>query len=140
MSNLDILKDWYDRVWVQGDLDSVDHFFTPDTEALGMMTFAIGPEDFKAVAAAVHETIEHVKVSFDRVVEADNWVWAQISARATSKFSEKEVMVVGQVMCRFNDGKIVEAYNQFDFMSFFEQLGLLPENTLALCLAGEAIG
>ncbi len=140
MSNLDILKDWYNRVWVKGDLDSIDDFFTPDTEALGMMSFAIGPEDFKALAAAVHETIENITVSFGRVVEADDWVCAQMSAHATTKATEKEVIVVGQVMCRFDNGKIVEAYNQFDFLSFFEQLGLLPDNTLSLCLAGEAIG
>ncbi|MDA5094692.1 nuclear transport factor 2 family protein [Aliiroseovarius sp. KMU-50] len=140
MSNLDILRNWYDRVWVDGDLESVDTFFTPDTEAQGMMEFAMGPDDFKAVAAAVHETIEVVKISFDRVVEADNWVWAQMSAHAQARLVDKDVVVAGQVMCRFDNGKIVEAYNQFDFLSFFEQLGLLPEHTLALCLAGETLG
>ncbi len=140
MSNLDILKNWYDRVWVEGDLDSIDDFFTPDAEAQGMMEFAVGPEDFKALVAAMLEHIEDIKITFNRVVETDDWVWAQMTGHAKAKLVDNDVTVSGQVMCRFTDGKIVEAYNQMDFLTLFEQLGLLPENTMALCLAGEPIG
>ncbi len=41
---------------------------------------------------------------------------------------------------RFSENKMVETYNSFDFMSFFEQIGLLPEHSLALCLTGQRIG
>jgi len=44
------------------------------------------------------------------------------------------------VFCRFKDGQIVEAYNSFDFVGFFEQLGLLPESTIAICMSGQPIG
>ena len=140
LSNLDILKEWYQRVWVEADLEVIDTLFTPDTEAQGMMEFGVGPEDFKALAGAVHEQIHEVSIHFDRVVELDNWIWSQMSAKATGKLNDGTVNVTGQIMCRIKDGKIVEAYNHFDFLTLFEQLGLLPEHTLALCLAGETIG
>ncbi|WP_424941694.1 ester cyclase [Aliiroseovarius crassostreae] len=140
MSNLDILKSWYNKVWIEGDLDSIDEFFTPDAEAQGMMDFTVGPEDFKALVAAMLEQIEEIEITFNRVVETDHWVWAQMSGKAKGKLTEADVEVAGQVMCRFANGKIVEAYNQMDFLTLFEKLGLLPENTLALCLAGETIG
>lgn len=139
MAHLDILKDWYNRVWIDGDLDSIDRFFTPDTKAEGMMEFATGPDDLKAVVAAVRSVIGNIEIRFERVVEAENWVWAQMSARATALATEKDLTITGQVMCRFQDGKIVEAYNQIDLLSFFEQLGLLPKHTLALLLAGETL-
>jgi len=30
-------------------------------------------------------------------------------------------------MVRVRDGKIVEAWNTFDFLSFYQQIGLLPQ-------------
>lgn len=140
MSNLDMLKNWYNKVWIEGDLDSVDEFFTPDAEAQGMMDFMVGPEDFKALVAAMLEQIEDIEITFNRVVETGNWVWVQMSAKAKGKLTAADVEVAGQVMCRFANGKIVESYNQLDFLTLFEKLGLLPENTMALCLAGETIG
>lgn len=41
---------------------------------------------------------------------------------------------------RIVDGRIVEAYNHFDFLGLFEQLGLLPAGAFGRCLCGEGIG
>ncbi len=42
-------------------------------------------------------------------------------------------------MARFKGGKMVEAYNQFDFISLFEQLGQLPQDTLPICMTGQQL-
>ncbi|WP_300517548.1 nuclear transport factor 2 family protein [Aliiroseovarius sp.] len=140
MTPLNTLKAWYDRIWLQGDLDAIDELFTPDTEAQGMMEFAVGPEDFKALVPAFLAQVELEKVSYDKVLELGDWVWAHMSAHATSRASEAPITVTGQIMVRVQDGRIVEAYNQFDFLTLFEKLGYLPPETLALCLSGEGIG
>jgi ketosteroid isomerase-like protein len=140
MTALETLKTWYDRVWLQGDLDAIDELFNPDTEASGMMDFAVGPEDFKALVPAFLAHVALEDICYDKVVEMGDWVWASMSAHATARVTETPVHVTGQIMVRVQDGHIVEAYNQFDFLALFEQLGYLPPDSLALCLSGEGLG
>ncbi len=139
MAHLELLKQWYDRVWVQQDLDAIGRFFAPDFEAQGVMDFGVGPEDFHALGAAVLAQVEINEVRFDREVELGDWVWATFTVLAVTLADQKPVQTTGQIMARMSDGKIVEAYNQIDFLTFFEQLGYLPPDSLALCLSGEGI-
>jgi hypothetical protein len=44
------------------------------------------------------------------------------------------------VFARFDREKMIETYNCVDFVSLFERLDLLPENTVAMCLSGMKIG
>ena len=140
MTPLETLRTWYDRVWMQGDLDAIDMLFAPDTEARGMMDFAVGPEDFKAIVPAFLAQMEIQDIVYDKVVEMGDWVWANMSAHAIARATETPVTATGQIMVRVQGGKIVEAYNQFDFLGLFEQLGYLPPDSLALCLSGEGLG
>ena len=39
--------------------------------------------------------------------------------------TDKPVEFTGMTMVRVKDGKIVEAWNNFDFMAMFQQLGAL---------------
>jgi len=140
MTPTETLKIWYDRVWMQADLAAIDDLFTPETHAEGMMAFSIGPEDFKALVPAFLAQIEAPNFRFDKVVECGDWVWAHISVHATAAGTEHPVVTSGQIMARVVDGRIVEAYNQFDFLTLLEQLGYLPQDSLALCLSGEGVG
>jgi hypothetical protein len=40
---------------------------------------------------------------------------------------------------RYEGDRIAEAYNHFDMISFFEQLGAFPPETMALCMSGERL-
>ncbi|UWQ13245.1 nuclear transport factor 2 family protein [Aliiroseovarius sp. M344] len=139
MSPLELLKEWYDSVWVKQDLDAIDRLFTPDIEAQGMIDFGVGPEDFRVLAEAMLAQVEVNEIRFDREVELGDWVWVTFTAHAVTLANRAPVQATGQIMARINGGKIVEAYNQVDFLTFLEQLGYLPPDSLALCLSGEGI-
>ena len=139
MSPLELLKEWYDRVWVQQDLDAIDRLFTPDIEAQGVMDFGVGPDDFRVLAEAMLAQVEVNEIRFDREVAMGDWVWATFTAHAVTLANRAPIQATGQIMVRFKDDRIVEAYNQVDFLTFFEQLGYLPPDSLALCLSGEGI-
>lgn len=132
------LADWFQRVWVEGDLDAVDEYFSPDTKAAGMMTgFEVGPEDMKAMVPAILAMIREPEVSMEKTVETGEWLWALLKIDAKSAETMKPVSINGQIMMRMGaDGKIIEAYNHFDLISFFEQLEKMPQDTIALCLGG----
>lgn len=40
----------------------------------------------------------------------------------------------------FADGLIAKAYNSFDFLSFFEGVGLFPQESFLLLLSGDKLG
>ncbi|SEQ83546.1 ester cyclase [Thalassovita taeanensis] len=141
MTNSDILREWYARVWEKGDLSAVDELFVPDATADGLVPeMEVGTEEFKILVATIQELITLPRVSVEKTVEQDNWVSGFMTMQAETQDKRKPVHVSGMVLCRIDDGKIVETYNAFDFVGFFEQLGLLPANTIALCMSGVEIG
>jgi hypothetical protein len=42
-------------------------------------------------------------------------------------------------MIRIVDGKLTEAYNHWDFLGMFSQLGLLPQQTFEMALSGAKV-
>ncbi|MEQ9693198.1 nuclear transport factor 2 family protein [Shimia sp. SDUM112013] len=140
MEKREILSEWYRRVWIEGDLDAIDELFSPDTQAAGLVPeMQVGPDDFRELVPMFLDMVEDPHVSLDKVMEDGDWASALYSMRVTDSATGKPVIGSGQLFARFEGDKMVETYNSFDFMSFFEQVGLLPEQCLALCLTGQKI-
>lgn len=140
MTNLDILSEWYRRVWLEGDLDAIDEYFAPSAGADGIMADGqVGAEDFRAFVPALRARVRDASFEIVRSIETEDWVWAQLSVRATAAHGTDPIAVTGQVAARIAGGRIVEAYNAFDFIPFFEQAGLLPRDAFLLLLSGERL-
>ena len=141
MTKLEFLRNWYRRVWVEADLTAIDDYFAPRAGADGLMPDGqVGVEDFRALVPALLTLIRDLTIEIDRSVEAGEWLWAQITVRAVTAHGVDPICARGQVMVRIEDGKITEAYNSFDFITFFEQAGLLPQDAFLLLLSGERLG
>ncbi|WP_197922765.1 ester cyclase [Thiosulfatihalobacter marinus] len=141
MEKRDILEEWYRRVWIEADLDAIDQLFSPDTQAQGLLPdLQVGPDDFRELVPMFLDMVEDPTVSLDKVMEDGDWASALYSMRVTNPANGQPVIGSGQLFARFDGDKMVETYNSFDFMSFFEQMGLLPEQSMALCLTGQRIG
>jgi hypothetical protein len=140
MTGVEILQTWYKRVWEQNDLTAVAEYFDVDAMANGLMTdLAAELEDFQTIVPAVLRLIRNVKIKITHSMEDGDKAWAMIDITAQSADDMSPLVCSGQVMIRTKDNKIIEAYNHFDFLGFFEQLGFLPKNTIALCLSGEKL-
>ena len=141
MTKLDVLQHWYRDVWIRADPDAVDRYFAPRTGADGLMPDGqVGPEDFKALVPALLALVRDLDIRIDRSVDAGDWLWAQISVHALPAEGTAPICAAGQVMMRIEGDKIIEAYNAFDFLTFFEQAGLLPADSFLLLLSGERLG
>lgn len=134
------LLEWYQRVWIEGDLDAIDEYFSTETAANGIMPdMAVGPDDFRELVPMVMALIEGIDVSMLVTTEQDDWVAGLYKVSAMASHNSAPVVVMGQVLVRFEGEKMVETYNSFDFFGLFEQLGQLPPNSLALCLSGQPL-
>lgn len=141
MEKREILEEWYRRVWIEADLDAIDQLFSPDTQAQGLLPdLQVGPNDFRELVPMFLDMVEDPKVSLDKVMEDGDWASALYTMRVTNPANGQPAVCSGQLFARFDGDKMVETYNSFDFMGFFEQMGLLPEQSMAICLTGQRIG
>lgn len=140
MSKLDIFNSWFSRVWVGGELGTIAEYFTEDSSASGVMRgLDMRPEDFAELIPALMRMIDAPQMEVLRHIETEAWLWVLVRLRATSARTGAAVEFTAQISMRFEGERIAEAYNHVDLLGFLEQLGALPEETLALCLSGERL-
>lgn len=134
---VELLEQWFQRVWIEADLGAIEAFFSEDAEANGLLPeMRLGPQDYRDFVPLVLALVEDLKVELVNNTENDEWLQSLYKVTARSTASSAPVVVLGQLTVRVIDGKFTEAYNCFDFMGLFEQLGQLPEQSLAICLTG----
>ncbi|WP_170463793.1 ester cyclase [Ruegeria arenilitoris] len=140
MSHADLLREWYSEVWENGNTDAIDQYFAPDTTAEGLIPeMQVGADDFRDLVMAFRHILGDIKVEMPKVVEYGDWVSAIIHLRITRADNGAPLQATGSVFGRIKDGRMVEAYNQFDFISLFEQLGQFPQDTLPVCMTGQRL-
>jgi len=141
MTNLDVVKTWFQRVYTDEDLSAVDEMLEPRTEALGLAEHPLmGPEDFKGFVSGFLALLGNVRIAIDKSMEDGEWIHVLITVTGNGRKSDKMVRFPAQILVRIVDGKLVEGHNSVDFLSMFEQLGLLPDNAFATCFSGKPIG
>lgn len=139
-SKAEMLQRWYDEVWVRGNLNAIEEFYVPNIVASGIVPeMQVGLDDFRDLVAAFRAHVGEIDVKLPITTEQDDWLSAFLHVHTTRADNGAPIEVTGQVMVRFEDDKIVEAYNQFDFISLFEQLGQLPEDTIPICMTGQQL-
>jgi len=140
MTPLEVMETWFQRVWKEEDTSAIDELFVPDGRAMGLgANVLIGPEGFKQFHARLLGIISSVQVSVDKVIHSDDWSAAVCTLRATSRANGRPAVMTGSVMVRIADGKIMEAYNHWDFLGLFTQLELLPSGSFETALGGAKV-
>lgn len=138
-TGLNILDTWFRRVWTEQDQTAISDMFSTDGSAAGLGSqLLIGPEQFKQFHTAMCDLISDIHISIDKYVENGVWSSALCSLHATTK-EGKHVVITGSVFARIENGKIHEAYNHWDYMGLWAQLGLLPCNCFEQCLCGKRL-
>jgi hypothetical protein len=130
------LEVWMRRVWVERDETAIDAMMQADTGAHGLGTQTlIGPDGFKLFHRALCALLRDTSLIIDHHIEADGWLAALCTFSGTAD-DGRRVVITGSIHARIVEGKILEAYNHFDFLGLFAQLDLVPPDTFQHCLAG----
>ncbi|WP_170381210.1 ester cyclase [Ruegeria atlantica] len=140
MSHADLVRGWYSEVWENGNLDAIDQYFASDTMAEGLIPeMQVGADDFRDLVMAFRHVLGDIKVEIPKIIENGDWVSAILHVSTTRADNGAPLQATGSVFARIKDGRMVEAYNQFDFISLFEQLGQFPQDTLPVCMTGQRL-
>jgi steroid delta-isomerase-like uncharacterized protein len=129
------MRSWFEEVWNQGREDAIDRLFAVDGLAHGLPGGVAlrGPADFKPFFRSFRGAFPDIRVEVIRSVTEGDMVAVHcrvigthtgdtLGMAATGKNTE----FWGMCIARVRDGKILEAWNNFDFLVFYQQLGLVP--------------
>ncbi len=141
MNKREITETWFRRVWLEEDLDAIGEMMSADAPVTGLRkTPQLGAADFKTLVQALLGLINETTVTIDNYMENGDWISVLMNISARNRHTGAPVQANGLAMARIVDGKIVEAYNYVDFIELFEQLNILPPDTLNKCLCGDFPG
>jgi len=132
-----LLHQWFEEVWNKARIEAIDEMAAPDVIAHGLVD-AQGNEitgreafkgfwhQFRGVFPDVHIVVE------DGLADGDK-VMVRCTVRGTHSGSGiglaptgKKVAFTGVCIARVKDNQIVEAWNNFDFLSMYQQVGAVP--------------
>lgn len=130
---------WFEEVWNQGREEAIDEMLAEDGIVNGLNDPQGNPArslgEYKTFFRAFRQAFPNIQVTVeDTVTEGD-----KIAARCTVKAlhegegiglapTNAAIGFTGMTIVRLKDGKIAEAWNEFDFMKMYQQLGIVTFN------------
>jgi steroid delta-isomerase-like uncharacterized protein len=137
--NRTLIRRWFEEVWNKGRAEAIDELFADGAVAHGLAGAGgeglRGPEGFRPFFQRFREDFPDIEVVVEDTVAEGDKVAARCSVRGRHQSNKlgyaatnQPVDFTGICIVRIADGKIVEAWNNFDFMTMFQQIGALTLN------------
>ena len=133
--NKEILRRWFEEVWNNGRAEAIDEMFDEKGIAHGLSDDPAnpitGPSQFRPFHTTFREAFPHMIIVIEDMVAEGDRVAARCSVRGKHEgyfmgraATQAPVEFTGMTIVRIENGKIVEAWNNFDFMTMYKQCGL----------------
>ena len=135
-ANKALIRRWFEEVWNQGRSDVIHELFADDGIAHGLSDDPTaplrGPAGFLPFHAQFRGAFPHIEVVVEEQIAEGELVATRCSVRGKHsgdhlgfKATDADVDFTGMTITRVREGKIVEAWNNFDFMKMYRQLGAM---------------
>ncbi len=135
-ANKQILKRWFDEVWNNGNADAIAEMFAAEGIAHGLTDDLEnplrGPDSFRTFHATFRGAFPDIIVAVEDMIAEGDKVAARCSVRGKHEgdnlgfaATQAPVEFTGITIVRIKDGQIVEAWNNFDFMRMYRQVGAI---------------
>jgi predicted ester cyclase len=132
-----VMREWFEQLWNQKQEDTIDRLLAPNGVAHGLGPEPIvGPDAFKAFYRVFsnafpqfHVEVIHTVVEGDMVAACCH-VTGVHCGPGMGVPSDAHVDFWGMTMARVKDGQLVEGWNSYDFMTCYQQMGVLPQPAL----------
>jgi steroid delta-isomerase-like uncharacterized protein len=130
-----VLHRWFEEVWNKGRESAIDEMFAAEGVAHGLLDEngeeLRGPSGFKPFFHKFREALPDIQVTIEDCISEGDRAAARCHVRATHAgdslgvaATNNAVEFTGLCIVRVRDGQIVEAWNNFDFASLNQQIGL----------------
>jgi len=136
----ELMDEWFQTVWNENDTSFIHKLCDKKMTTTGHREKGLlGPDDFEEFHGLICNHADDIKMKILHSVEDQDWISVMYDFKAKKKGTDTPVEMTGNTMVRFHNGKIIEAHEHVDFITFFRCLGIMPENTLEHCLSGNKI-
>jgi predicted ester cyclase len=133
--NRKVIERWFEEVWNQKREDAIDEMFAADGIANGLADDGgplIGPEAFKVLHRAFVDAYPNMTITIEDTISEGDLIAARCTVTGQHDGhgirvapTNRPVTFTGMTFCRIKDGQIVEAWNEFNFMEMYRQVGAL---------------
>jgi steroid delta-isomerase-like uncharacterized protein len=131
-----VIRRWFEEVWNKGREEAIDELFDEQGVAHGLTDEAgetlRGPSGYRPFFRRLREAFPDIEIVVEDTVSEGDKVAARCTVRGRHRgdalglaATERPVEFTGICIVRVADGKIAEAWNNFDFMAMYQQLGAL---------------
>jgi predicted ester cyclase len=131
---MNILEHWFEEVWNKRNAAAIDELWVGERSVRGLASTHGGQVDSKAAFKVFYKNFcsafpdLHVRV--EQVVTEGDLTVARLMVTGTHTGeglrvapTGRPVRISGMCMARVKDGEVIETWNNFDFLSMYEQLG-----------------
>jgi len=124
MTTASLLNQWFEEVWNQSNEAFIDEMMHKDVIIHGIDSAGTttGIDNFHQFYKNFRVTFPNVHILLEPLVHDDEVATAYCTVTGKSVTS-REVSFTGLAVGRFKDGKLVESWNNFDFLKMYQQLG-----------------
>ena len=128
--NKELIYRWFEEVWNKGRIAAIDELLTEDCLAHGLGAAPlVGPAGFKPVVQTLRTAFPDIRIVVEDIVAEGDKVAARAVVRGTHQGdylgippTGRQIEVHGISFGRIKDGKISEAWNNYDFQGLKEQI------------------
>jgi ketosteroid isomerase-like protein len=117
-TNKALARRWFEEVWNQRKVPTIDELYHPDGQSKGLPdpdSVIRGPEAFKQVHRNHLSSFPDQHISLEELVAEGDWVAVRWIASLGHSPEGKDLSMNGSSFIRFQQGKIIEGWNQMDF-------------------------
>lgn len=133
------LHRWFEEVWNNRREDAIDEMLAEDVVGHGLNDAegrtVSGKDSFKNLHRAFLVAYPDFKITVEDVITEGDKMAARCRVSGTHAGdglgvapTDQRVEFSGMIMVRVKDDQIVEAWNEFDFMKMYSQVGALTLN------------
>jgi predicted ester cyclase len=131
MSPEAIVRSWFQDGWDEGNEAAIDRLMAPDAVVHGLAACSMrGPAGFKPYFRAMRAALGDLEIEVtqtvtegDRVAAHCRVVARHVGDALGAPATNTPVTFTGVAIARVRDGQIVEGWNNFDFLSMYQQIG-----------------
>ena len=139
MKNNTLAHEWFDEVWNKRKMEAIDRLLTHDVVAHGLVDEKgndfRGPSEFKKFFLQFTKAFPDMQVEVADTISEGDKIAARCIVTGTHRgdtlgvpASNKPIRFTGVAILRIKDGKIAEAWNNFDFQTLSRQIGALVQS------------
>jgi steroid delta-isomerase-like uncharacterized protein len=130
-----VLRTWFEEVWNQGREETIARLFAADGVGHGLPGEPLhGPEAFRSLFTTFRGAFPDIHFEIERTVTEGEMVVAHCRVTGTHVGDTlgfaptgRRIDFRGMTMARVVDGQLREGWNCFDFLTMYQQLGVMPE-------------